>query len=215
MGARGPAVAVSLAGLWMFSALLSGAPAAGDELWREAIEAEPCRVELVNELGGVHAEVSELPDQVVLEGDSSVLAIESSRQGGTLTLRVIENGELGHGDVAIFFPRGCSAAVRTDSGAVTVNGGSQGFSYAVETVTGTITAIVDPASDTVLELATSGEITVDYSIAIDREYHAEPAKHGEVIIGTDRGPSTDRVRLTSRRGGISVLRQSWKSNETP
>ena len=87
--------------------------------------------------------------------------------------------------------------------------GQEIFPAAVDTVTGDITAWVDPDAEATIVLATSGEITTDFSIVIDFRYHEEPAKHGRLTIragATIEGGAT-KVRLTSRRGAVSVLRR--------
>lgn len=178
----------------------------GGELWRGELRIEPCRVELVGEAEDVRARASSRRHEVAVEGDSSSLTIESSREGGNLTLRVVGRSGGDRGEIEVWLPPACSAELSTDSGKVVVDGGSELLSYSVSTVTGPIEAIVDPRSNTLVELATSGEITIDFSIHIDYRYHQEPSKHGRVIVGGDAGSGTNRVLLTSRQGAVSVLR---------
>jgi hypothetical protein len=73
----------------------------------------------------------------------------------------------------------------------------------LSTTTGPITLYLDPQASVAVDLATSGEITVDFSVFIDYVYHQEPAKLGKVVIGD----GLTSARVNSRRGHISVLRR--------
>ncbi len=130
-------------------------------------------------------------------------------------LTVTRQGDTASGDTAssavtVSVPSGCSVRVRTADGSVAVEIGPAAFPLAVDTVTGDVTERIDPAADATIMLATSGEITTDYTIEVDFRYHAEPAKHGRVAIGrgtTDNATGTPtEVHLTSRRGAVRVLR---------
>ena len=105
---------------------------------------------------------------------------------------------------------GCDVAVRTTDGAVSLEVGSEAFPVAVDTVTGDIMVWLDPDGDATIVFATSGEITTDFTIAIDFRYHEEPAKHGSVAI---HGGSTT-IRLTSLRGAVSVLRPTREQSRS-
>lgn len=217
MSERGPAIAGSLcpAGAWVALLLVCGGAASGAELWREEIDFELCRVVLISEATDVRASTSSRRNEITVEGDSSTLAIEPSRDGANLTLRV-EGASDGDGEIEVRLPPACSAEIKTGSGTVSVDGGKEGLSYSVSTVTGAVEALVDPDSSTAVELATSGEITTDYSIRIDYVYRQEPSKHGSLIVEGNRDTGTDRVFLTSLRGAISVLRRpDGPPGETP
>ena len=54
-----------------------------------------------------------------------------------------------------------------------------------------------------VRLATSGEISTDFSIEIEHRPFEEPGKHGRATIGKD-GP---KLVLESKRGRVSLLRQ--------
>ena len=89
--------------------------------------------------------------------------------------------------------------------------GRRASPVAVETVSGDITAWVDAAADVTVFVATSGEITTDYTIAIENRYHEEPAKVGRIAIGSG---ATDAC-LTSRRGAVRVLRAAGRRATAP
>ncbi len=197
----------SLVGLTLALALpAAAAPAAGDVLWRGAAAAEPCRISLVHEDGGVRAAVDPSTAGAVVLGEASELTVAAMSKSGQTTLTVVRRGETsrpaGDAGVELRVPPGCAVAIRTGSGAVEVEIGQPALPITVETVSGEITAWVDPAADTRVFLATSGEITMDYSVAIDFRYHEEPAKHGRVTVGS----GATEARLTSRRGAVRVLR---------
>ena len=72
----------------------------------------------------------------------------------------------------------------------------------VETRIGDITLTASPRLNADVSLSTSGEITTDFSISIDRQPHEEPSKHGRITVGEGQVS----IRLETRRGAISVLR---------
>ena len=76
-----------------------------------------------------------------------------------------------------------------------------GEAQEVSTLTGDITLRV-PEGSFSIELATSGEITVDFPVEIEYRYHGEPSKEGLITIGS----GATSIRLESRRGTIRVLR---------
>ncbi len=179
-------------------------PASGDELWRGPT-GEGCRIVLVNEVGGVRAGTDPAAEESVVLGAASELTVAAAESSGQTELTVARRGdgsEPGTGDVELRMPPGCALSVRTGAGAVEVEIGRDSPPVTVETVTGDVTARVDPAAGVAIELATSGEITTDFTIAIDFRYHQEPSRIGRVAIGT----GVTEVRLSSRRGAVRVLR---------
>ncbi|MCP4902320.1 MAG: DUF4097 family beta strand repeat protein, partial [bacterium] len=72
-----------------------------------------------------------------------------------------------------------------------------------ETTTGDITAIVAEDANVTIRLATSGRIRVDFSVEIEYRIAVEPAKYGQIVIGSGE----TIIDLTSRQGTISVLSQ--------
>ncbi len=185
-------------------ALVLSLPAAGDELWRGPAAPEGCRIVLVNEVGSVRAGTDPAAEEAVLLGAASELTVAAAEISGRTELTVARRDESdpGTADVELRLPPGCALSVRTGAGAVEVEIGRESPPVAVETVTGDVTVRVDPAAGVAIELATSGEITTDFTIAIDFRYHQEPSRIGRVAIGT----GVTEVRLSSRRGAVRVLR---------
>ncbi len=183
-------------------------PGAGEPLWSAAVGEGPCAVELINELGGIDVRPSD--QRIVVWGKTPELAIEAVHGAGDVKLTVTDGGRSAGGDVELQVPPRCDVTVRTGDGAVDVDLGPRPLKVAVETVTGAITVRADPAAAVTIDLATSGEITTDYTIAIDFRYHQEPAKYGrvQVVGGGSATGATAEVHLTSRRGAVRVLRPS-------
>jgi hypothetical protein len=199
-------------------ALIAGIPASAGELWRGSAESDACELELVNELGGVRIVASSPEGSVLIIRGPSGLAIEAAAGVEAPVLSVVRTGDAPGGgreeDVELAVPLECGVTVRTTAGTVLLDVGRQAFAATVDTVTGEITARVDPDTKATILFATSGEITTDFNVEIDFRYHAEPAKHGRVALraGTLTESRATRVRLTSRRGAIRLLRPS-RNNE--
>ncbi len=193
--------------VWWASSVSSASP--GDELWRKGLADEPCRIALVNELGGVRVETLSGGDPSRVLGPSQALALAATLEDGQIVLTAKQlDGAADGGDLVLQVPPRCEVSVRTDAGTVRVDLEPGTHALSVDTVTGDITAEVEPGGDFTIDLATSGEITVDFTVTIDYRYHSEPAKHGRVRIGTGK----TNVRLMSRRGCVSVLRRSVERN---
>lgn len=192
-------------------ALATSIPVAGDELWRGSTGMAACPLLLINEIGGVR--VDGLPaESVPVVVGSSGLTIEASLNDGTRTLVVGRDGDATSGDVELSVPPGCDVGIRTTDGSVDAEIGPAAFPLTVDTVTGDVTAWVDATAEATISLATSGEITTDYTIEIDFRYHVEPAKHGRIAIGGEATRAPVGLRLTSRRGAVSVLRPTDMSH---
>jgi hypothetical protein len=73
---------------------------------------------------------------------------------------------------------------------------------ALTTETGEIEVHLWEGADLDVSVATSGEITTDYSIQIEHRRHEEPGKHATATVGSG-GPG---LTLRSRRGDIRLLR---------
>ncbi len=220
-------------------ALAAGAPARGEELWRGPAGARECRLELVNELGGVRISAGDpAASAAFVYGDPALKIRESpSARGPVLAVARagspgdVPGGVPGDGpievpgevpaEVAILVPPGCRVSVRTTQGAVSLEVGRAAFPVRVDTVTGDITAWVHPDTDASVVFATSGRITTDYTVEIEYRYHAEAWKHGRIT--TDAKPSIPaaraKVRLNSRGGAVRMLRPTrdhpLPSPETP
>ena len=217
------------AGVVLFAALAPTAPAETIEppaetieLWRAATDGDACRLELVNELGGVRLGAAPPAESAAAVRGAPGLAIEPATGDDPPTLAVIRTGPPAGptadapADVELLVPRGCEVAIRTTGGEVSLEIARKALSAAVETITGDITAWVDPAADAVISFATSGEITTDFSVEIDFRYHEEPAKHGQITPSSDSPSQTGpkQVRLTSRRGAIRMLRPDSNPRQT-
>jgi hypothetical protein len=196
------------------SALAVGAPARAEELWRGLAGTEDCRLELVNELGGVQVTAADpAASSVVVNGDPA-LRIEPSAPAEDPVLedpvlRVAWAGSPadGPGDVVVSVPPHCSVAVRTTDGAVSLEVDQAAFPARVDTVTGDITAWVHPETRAAVVFATSGRITSDFTIEIEYRYHAEPSKYGSITTVGYSAPhhGQNTVRLNSRRGTVRML----------
>ncbi len=192
-------------------ALAATAPAGAEELWRRPVGEGTCRLELLNELGDIRLIAGSAEDPTVTVHGGPGLAIEPSAPPEPTRLTVTRSGsqlEPAPADVDLVVPPGCEIAVRTTGGGVTLDIARQAFPAAVDTLTGDITARIDPDTDATVVFATSGEITTDFGVEIGFRYHAEPAKHGWVALGAE--PPIDsgskKVRLTTRRGAVRLLR---------
>lgn len=73
----------------------------------------------------------------------------------------------------------------------------------ITTETGDIEVYLWEDADMQVRLATSGEISTDFSIEIEHRRFEEPGKHGRATIG-DGGP---QLVLESKRGRVRLLRQ--------
>lgn len=161
----------------------------GVELWRgpEGRSAETCRIALSTADAAV--EVRTVTDgPAVLLGDDARSSVSLSSEDGKEddTTRLVATGD---GPLVLRLPPRCAVSV--------------------ETVTGAVVYRAEPESDATVFLATSGEITVDFSVEIEYRHHQEPSKYGQVTVG-DGGT---RVELTSRRGAVSILGAATEMTE--
>ena len=193
-------LAIAVIGLTVAPSAIADRP--DGPLWSGAVAAS-CRIRLVNELGGVRVDTIEERSEVRVLGDAS-LVVDAVATGSEWALTVaprVGGSERAAGqDVVIQTPPRCRLEVRTDAGSVTL-APDDVFAATVSTVTGDITLISDLKNVTI-RLATSGEITVDYTVKIQYRHRQEPAKVGSLVVGD----GTTQVRLTSLRGTVSVLR---------
>ena len=222
---------VVLAAIALAAASASGTHHSRDHetLWRGQVP-EDHGLHLKSELGGIVVEVDAGATEYVLRGNTGYMAVEKKTANGTLLLSVIPRGEAPiteyyePPDVTLVVPAGSASAlaltttegdieiigatgpieVTSESGQITWAVGPDPHPATIKTATGHITLLVDPDAGLVVDLATSGEITVDYSIVINYVYHQEPAKLGRVVIGD----GLTSARVESRRGNVSILRRS-------
>lgn len=173
-------------------------------------EGDTCHIELINETGGVALGItSPTVSEPVLTGDPG-LDFKSVTSDGQTTLTVIKPDNIPASDIEFLVPPECNVAISTTAGEVTVENGSEIPSLTVHTTVGDITLRITPETNADIRLATSGEITSDFTIDIDFKYHEEPAKHGQVVTGMKTNPGTPdvpiNIQLRSLRGSVSVLR---------
>ncbi|MEM7584338.1 MAG: hypothetical protein AAF560_13195 [Acidobacteriota bacterium] len=176
---------------------------ASSELWR-APSGAPCRAELIQRLGGVRVSAAPSGTPWIVSGPSNLrLAASTQTTSVALTIEAASKpSEQADQDVEIALPEGCELAIRTEHGAVHVDLGGRAAPISVDTVSGEIAVTVAPDVEATIALATSGMITVDFTISINHRYHEEPAKHGQIVLGD----GATQMRLTSLRGNVSVLR---------
>ena len=72
----------------------------------------------------------------------------------------------------------------------------------VTTETGDIELHIGEDADMEVHIATSGEISTDFSLEIEHRRFEEPGKHAHAVIG-EGGPG---LTLTSKRGRVRLLR---------
>jgi len=116
------------------------------------------------------------------------------------------------GDLRIMAPRGPVRA-KSDRGAIvaTLETGVTTEPQSLTTVTGDIEVWVWEDANLAVDLATSGRIATDFSIAIEHRRHEEPGKLGTAMLGAG-GP---RLSLTSKRGEIALQRLPRDSHHRP
>lgn len=185
-------------------------------VWRGP-EGEPCHLMLINEFGGIHVNAS-LPSASapVLTGHSG-MNFDSVTSDGQTTLTVTKPDDPDASDVELLAPAHCGVTARTTDGPVSVAAGSRIPSLTVATTTCNIALEIAPATTAEISLATSGEISTDYTIDIEYKYHEEPAKYGRVVTGSETGGSASdtpaKIELRSLRGDVSVLRPDLASDQ--
>lgn len=192
---------------------LFGLPSQGAELWSESADEQACRVQVSHPGGSLTLRV-EAEGPLRVEGDERALEVEATRSADGLLLEVGRHSsglpapEPGEPSplATVVAPSHCSVALETTSGDVEVRLHRSLADLEVVTVTGSIVAHVGPNVATAVELATSGEITTDFTIDVDFRYHVEPAKTARLSTGAPAQDSIWSSRLTSRRGSIRVQR---------
>lgn len=169
--------------LGFFIVLLVAAPAAAADVLWQAPATRECKIVLVFADGPVEV-VRGAPPRLL--GDARRVSVAVTQRAGETLLTLTPAGSPGDAGVLLEAPVSC----RLD----------------VQTQTGDITLIADKDDHLGVELATSGEITVDFSITIDYHHHEEPAKRGLITTGPKDTGETPVIRLSSRQGAIRVLR---------
>jgi len=193
----------SAAALLLALALARGAGAAGGEsdlLW-QLPAGEACRLRLVNDAGAVEVLTGGTAARLLGVAGRTRAEATATEDAILLTVSAPPDAAPGESRVILEAPGACELFLRAGQGEIEVHGPRLGR-LAAETTTGDITLWVGPSGGVAAELATSGEITVDFSVTIDYFPHQEPAKHGKITTGV--GASS--ARLTSLQGAIRVLR---------
>ncbi len=198
------------------AASASAAPERPPDLLWELPATAPCRLSLVHLDGAVEVVVGRTGARLLGEGPAlagrgrrarrpdGFAAPAHGRPGGASRGpgAASEAGASPESPPALLeVPAGCDLAIRTGAGAVEVHGSRLGR-LAAESSTGGITLWVAPSVEPAVEVATSGEITVDFSITIEYFRHQEPAKLGRI----EPGASVSWAQLRSRQGSIRVLK---------
>lgn len=185
-------------------ATLPAAPTATAEatavpLWQGG-EGE-CQLRLESPTGDIEVAVASGRPRLV--GDAAAWRLEASEVGGVtrLSASVVAPAAPLVRPLRLEAPGTCRLTVVTRQGNVQAVGAFLA-PLELETDSGTLTLRVIAASDLAVELATSGEITVDFSVSIDYRHHREPAKHGRIVLGS----ASNSARLSSRVGTIRVLK---------
>jgi hypothetical protein len=199
--ALGLVCGLSLVGL-LPSAQANGA---GDGvLWkgRVARSAADCRVRLEHPHGAV--QVLRRGRSARLLGERGPWAVAAHGAGAShrLDVSVAGAGEppADARPLRLEVPARCQLELETSFGAIEVSG--KVGPLQAQTRTGDIVLRVPAEADLRINLATSGETTVDFSIDIDYRRAQEPAKHGAIRIGSGE----TEVKLSSRQGAVRVLR---------
>ena len=200
-----------IAGAAVLLVLAVHEPADGAELWRLPVTPEGCRVTLVNELGDVSVgptPETTMPAMVVRGATELAVDAVVNDSGAVLSIRRAATTPAGSNGVELSVPDGCVVTVRTTTGEVAFDLDATGAPVVAETTTGAITARSEPRPDRTILVATSGEITTDFTIAIEFSHHAEPSKQGWIGPRGDARPGAQgpAVRLTSLQGAVAVLR---------
>jgi hypothetical protein len=141
--------------------------------------------------------VTFIPEGAVLDARTEAGRIEIKGLRGDVVASSVK------GDIWIRSVRGRVRA-KTARGDVSValETGVTALSQDFTTETGDIEIELWEDADMSVDLATSGEISTDFSIEIDHHPFEEPGKHGTAVVGKG-GPE---LRLRSKRGRIRLLR---------
>jgi hypothetical protein len=168
-------------------------PASAAELWRSpVVPGGACKVSLVNELGDVRLSLGPAgatPETVVRGDPQLAVVVAADDTGPVLSVRpAVASSIPASTGVDVSVPTGCSVTVRT--------------------TTGNITAWIGPDLDRSVLVATSGEITTDFTIEIEFRYHTEPSKRGWILASGVTGAAADapELRLTSLQGAVAIQR---------
>lgn len=144
-----------------------------------------------------------------LEGASAdwrTLSKGTSPQGVTL-LELVAPGP--DATLRLRLPKRCKARFSAESGVIVLDT-VPASGVRAESVTGDIVLYVPRGADLAVEAATSGNLSVDFDLALEYLHHQEPSKRGRLNIGGGDTP----VTLESKRGAVRVLSEKRRNAQT-
>lgn len=176
-----------------------------EPLWSAPV-ADTCTVSITHEQGSLRIErgrgrirLDAAPGRWRVEGGSDA-------EGRVrLSLQAVGSEAPDPAPVRLRLPRDCALEVVTGAGSISITGRHRARMVAT-TRSGDIDLWVEPRSGLDLSAATSGDLTVDFSVELDYLHHREPAKRGSLRIGSG---GVD-VALSSKRGAVRVLNSGRK-----
>lgn len=95
------------------------------------------------------------------------------------------------------------ATAKTERGSITARFADTDWESAVEleTLTGSIAVTLPPSADVTATLATSGELTTDFSLTVEH-----PAESQHKTASARIGKGSSELSITSKRGSLKLLR---------
>ncbi len=140
-------------------------------------------------------------DLVVFVPKGTLLDVESG--AGLVEAKGLESDVTAHSDKGEIWLRVSGRVeARSERGSLTVFlDPAEKRPQRLETLTGDITAHIREGASLEIEAATSGEITTDFSLRMERRPQEEPGKRAFVKVGSGGA----RLALSSKRGTIRML----------
>ncbi|MDX1997346.1 MAG: hypothetical protein SF066_06475 [Thermoanaerobaculia bacterium] len=186
-------------GWWLLSALPSIVSA--QELWRG--DEGQCPAEVTFEAGFLTVVRGPGPAVLTALAPGFEFTATGTGEAPRLALRAArEVATQAHAQLQV--PGQCALRVTSGEGHITLLGGTRA-PLNVETTTGTIVLCIEEPTDLDLSFATSGELTVDFSVTLDYDPHQEPAKKGSIRLRSGAPLAVIPVSLTSRQGAIRTI----------
>lgn len=182
--------------VWTFSLASPAAEPNAEVLWTG--NDGPCRIRLESPSGDLEVALVSGPPRLL--GAAGAWRSQAGERDGATHL-VASPQTPAASALRLEVPPLCQLIVVTQRGNIEA-AGLFASPLELETNSGNITLRVPAASNLAVELATSGEITVDFSVSIDYRHHQEPSKQGRIVLGSAAGS----VRLSSNTGSIRVLK---------
>lgn len=171
------------------------------ELWRGA--SGHCPAEVSFEAGFLTVVRGPGPAVLTALSPGFELTATGAGEAPRLALRVArELATQAHAQLQV--PGPCALRVTSGEGHVTLLAGTRA-PLNVETTTGTIVLCIEEPTDIDLSLATSGELTVDFSVMLDYDPRQEPSKKGSIRFRSGAPHAAIPVSLSSRQGAIRTV----------